>query len=446
MIQSSASETVFRGYKTELDPSRHQVDLFRKYSGTARWAYNWGLQRKIETYRATGRTRTRFELEKELGRRKRSDSPCLCEVSSDVPIEALKDLETAFRRFFRARQGKRRYGFPRYKARRERSGSFRFAGDGIKVGHSQIWLPRIGWVRLKEHGYLPASGVHLVAATVSERAGRWFVGLTVGYTFARPAAHDGPIVGLDLGLTNLAVLSDGTTYRRVHSFRRSEKQLRRAQRTQARRKKGSRNWKKAVRRVAVLHARIRDRRHDLLHKLTTELTRTKSLIVVEDFQAKALSRNRSVSGSLWDAAPGELLRQLTYKSRWRGGSILVAPLFFPSTKQCSRCGWLAAEMPLGNRVFRCGWCGLEMDRDLNAAKNLVALAASPADSNACREDVTPYLAAVLAEAGTVNDDGGRSSWKMTRPGPRSTRRTTPATSTPRTGRRARTVISRATAA
>jgi len=415
MTDSELRSTVFRGYKTELDPNRDQVALFTKCSGTARWTYNWGLQRKIETYRATGKTLTRFDLERELVCRKRSDSPWLAQVSSRVPGEALKDLETAFQRFFRGRQGSRRYGFPQYKARHERLGSFRFSGDAVKVEDSRIWLSRIGWVRLKERDYLPASGVHLVAATVSERAGRWFVGLTVRYTTARPTAHDGAVVGLDLGLMKLAVLSDGTTFSRVHSFRRSENQLRRAQRAQARRKTGSPNWRKAVRRVARLHARVRDYRHDGLHKLTTELTRTKSLIVVEDFQAKALSRNRSVAGSLWDASPGEFLRQLSYKSKWRGGTILVAPLFFPSSKLCSRCGWLAAEMALSQRAFRCERCGLEIDRDLNAAKNLEALAASPADSNACGEDVTPYRAAFLVETGTVNADGGRSSWKMTSP-------------------------------
>jgi len=432
---------VFRGYKTELDPTRDQTDLFKKHSGTARWAYNWGLQRKIETFRATGKTVTRFDLEKELAVLRRSDASWLSEVASRVPTEALKDLETAFQRFFRKRQGQRRYGFPRYKARRERFGSFRCSGDAIKVSGSHIRLPRIGWVRLKEHGYLPTSDVHFVAATISERAGRWFVGVTVSYVVPRPAPHHGTVVGLDLGLTNLAVLSDGTTYPRVRSFKRSANQLRRAQRAQARRKRGSRNWKKAVRRVAVLHARIRDRRHDRLHKLTTELTRTKSLIVVEDFQARALSRNRSVAGSLWDAAPGELLRQLTYKARWRGGGVLVAPLFFPSTKQCSDCGWLAADMPLDRRVFRCELCGLEIDRDMNAAKNLVALAASPADSNACGEDVTPYQAAVLVEAGTVNEDGGRSSWKMTDP-----RSLYDVAISATIKRHARTAISRVTAA
>jgi putative transposase len=415
VTESGPDITIFRGYKTELNPNRDQVALFTKHSGTARWTYNWGLQRKVEMYRATGKTLTRFDLERELVRRKRSDSPWLAQVSSDVPSEALKDLDVAFQRFFRGRRGSRRYGFPQYKARRERFGSFRFAGEGVKVADSCIWLPRIGWVRLKEYGYLPTGDVHLVAATVSERAGRWFVGLTVSYLETRPARHGGPVVGLDLGLINLAVLSDGTAYSRVHSFRRSENRLRRAQRAQARRKKGSRNWRKAVRRVARLHARIRDYRHDGLHKLTTELTRTKSLIVVEDFQTKALSRNRSLSGSLWDAAPSELLRQLSYKARWRGGSILVAPLFFPSSKLCSRCGWLAAEITLSQRAFRCERCGLEMDRDLNAAKNLEALAASPADSNACGEDVSPYHAAILVESGTVNADGGRSSWKMTAP-------------------------------
>lgn len=204
--------TLFRGYKTELDPTRNQTVLLKKHSGTARWAYNWGLQRKIETFHATGKTVTRFDLEKELALLKRSDASWLCEVSSRVPTEALKDLETAFQRFFRKRRGQRRYGFPRYKARRERLGSFRSSGDAIKVSGSHIRLPRIGWIRLKERGYLPTSGVHLVAATVSERAGRWFVGLTVSYVVPRPAPHHGTVVGLDLGLTNLAVLSDGTTY------------------------------------------------------------------------------------------------------------------------------------------------------------------------------------------------------------------------------------------
>ena len=104
-----------------------------------------------------------------------------------------------------------------------------------------------------------------------------------------------------------------------------------------------------------MHARVRDYRRDGLHKLTTELTRTKSLIVVEDFQTKALSRNRSVAGSLWDAAPSEFLRQLSYKSKWSGGSILVAPLFFPSSKLCSRCGWLAFTMISEARVY-CDVC------------------------------------------------------------------------------------------
>jgi putative transposase len=425
MTEVESTKTLFRGYKTELDPSRSQIDLFMKHSGTARWTFNWGLQRKIETYLTTGKTLTRFDLEKELAQRKRSDSLWLAQVSCRVPIEALKDLETAFQRFFRGRRQGRRYGFPHYKARHERIGSFRFTGDAIKVRRSHIWLPRIGWVRLKEHGYLPTIGEHFVAATVSKRAGRWFVGLTVRYAAASPAPHEGQVVGLDLGLVNIAVLSDGTAYPRIHSLRPHENQLRRAQRAQARRKKGSRNWEKAVHRVAALHARIRDRRHDQLHKLTTELTRTKSLIVVEDFQTKALSRNRSVSGSLWDAAPGEFLRQLSYKSKWRGGNILVAPLFFPSSKLCSRCGWLAAEMPLNQRAFRCERCGLELDRDLNAAKNLEALAASPADRNACGEDVTPCHAAVLVETGTVNADGGRSSWKMIAPQPGYDATTTP---------------------
>jgi len=402
---------VYRGYRTELDPTRMQVAAFLKHAGTSRWTFNWGLQRKIETYR-DGKTATRFDLEKELAARKQTDLQWLGDVSKCARQEALRDLDFAFGTFYRSLHGGRKTGFPKFKKRRLTATSFRFSGDAVKVERTRIRLPRIGWVRLKEAEYLPTGGVHLVAATVSERAGRWFIGLTVGHEVLSPPPNRGPIAGLDVGVARLATLSDGTTFDPHGEFGRLKARLRRTQRSMCRRRRGSANWRKSARAVARIQMRIANVRADRTHKITTELTRTKSLIVVEDFRAQALGRNRRMSHALWNAGLAELLRQLTYKAKWRGGSVVVAPMFFPSTKRCSSCGSVGPEVPLAQRLFICAACGLEMDRDENAAKNLSQLAASPADSNACGEDVRPYLAAVLVEAGTAFG-GGRSSWKMT---------------------------------
>ena len=404
------SSIVHRGYRTELDPTRVQVAAFLKHAGTSRWTFNWGLQRKIETYRATGRTPTRFDLEKELVVRKQTDLPWLRQVSKCARQEALRDLDVAFAAFYRSWRHGRKSGFPRFKRRRLTAASFRFSGDNVKVEAGRIWLPRIGWVRLKEDGYLPVVGVHLVAATVAGRAGRWFVGLTVGRDVPDPPPSRGPVVGLDVGIAHLVTLSDGTMFESPREFGHYAARLRRAQRSMSRKKRGSANWRKSARTVAQVHMRIANVRADRTHKITTELTRTKSLIVVEDFRAQALGRNRCLSRALWNASLGELLRQLSYKAKWRGGAVQIAPLFFPSTKRCSSCGVVGPALPLAHRTFTCAACDFTLDRDVNAARNLCQLAASPADSNACGEDVRPYLAAALDEAGTAIG-GGRSSWK-----------------------------------
>lgn len=170
---------------------------------------------------------------------------------------------------------------------------------------------------------------------------------------------------------------------------------------------GSSNWNKSTQRLARLYMRVENARLDSIHKITTEVTKAKSLIVIEDFQTRNLMGNRRMSRAFQDAAISLLIRQLEYKSRWRGGSVQRAPAFFPSTRRCSACGRIADELPLGDRTYRCLRCGLVIDRDINAARNLDALAASPADRNACGEDIRPYRAAVFVETGTVHatEDG-----------------------------------------
>lgn len=389
----------YRGYRTELEPTRAQVRLFRMHCGTARWAYNWALARKIQTYKATGRTPSAWDLEKELVQLKRTNLSWLALVSKCVPQTALRDVDTAFARFYAGLRGGRPSGFPRFKKRRRSPGAFRVAGSEIRVTDRLVWLPRIGWVRLKEHGYIPEAQHHM-SAVVRERAGRWFISVLVRSDRVLPAPVDGVIIGLDLGVRRLATLSDGRVYPNARALETLSRHIAAAHRKQQRRVRGSGRWQRAALRLARLHLRAANVRADALHKMTSDLTRTKSTIVIETLCVVGMLQGQPLARVVSDAAFAEIQRQLRYKSAWCGGRVIEAPRFFPSTKRCSTCGYVGS-IARGATTFVCPMCGYTDDRDMNAAKNLAQVAASPAFTEIARgEDVRPLAVADLVEAGT----------------------------------------------
>ena len=370
---------VYRAYRTELDPNNRQRTLLLKSAGVARFAWNWGLQRRIEEYRLTGRSSNAIVQHRQLNGYKKVFFPWMYEVSKCCPQEALRDLDRAFKNFFEGRAK-----FPKFKSKKRGAGSFRLTGQ-IKVFHDRIQLPRLGKIKLKEKGYLPVDA-KILSATVSERAGRWFVSITVEQEIDVPQ-NNGPIVGVDLGIAAMATVSDGTVFLNPRVLRRYERKLKRLQRSLSRKKKGSSNRAKVRNRLARLHLKIANIRKDAIHKATTWLARTKSVIVVEDLCVSGMSKNYRLAKAVHDVGMYEFRRQLEYKTKWYGSRLIVADRFYPSTKTCSRCGYVVKEMPLSERVFRCPRCGLEIDRDLNAAINLKKIgmvAASSAETkNAC---------------------------------------------------------------
>jgi putative transposase len=364
---------IIRGYKTELDPTRVQrVWLFRS-AGVARFAYNWGLARCAQEYIATGKSLSAIALNNELNRLKKSDFPWMYEVSKCAPQEVLRNLEKAFKNFF---DGHSR--FPRFRNKKRGVGSFRLYGS-IKVYNDRVQLPRFGRVKLKETAYLPTAGVHILSATVSERAGHWFVSPQVEEKIPLPA-NGGPVAGVDVGVLCLATVSDGTVIEKPRTLPRFDRKLRRLQRSLSRKRKDSRNRNKARLRLARCHQRISCIRRDALHKATTRLAKTKAVIGVEDLAVKAMMKTHRLAASLADASFGAFHRMLNYKAKWYGSTIVEADRFFPSTKRCSTCGTVKAEVKLSQRTFRCDACGTEMDRDLNAALNLEQVAASWAET------------------------------------------------------------------
>jgi putative transposase len=392
--------TIQRAYKTELDLNNEQVTACRKHAGAARWAYNWGLQRKQEAYRTTGMSPSAMDLHRELNALKKGEVPWMYEVSKCAPQEALRNLDNAFAHFFRrvklkqADKHRGKLGYPKPKSKKRGLGSFRLTGS-IVVFPDAIQLPRLGRLRLKEHGYLPltgTAGIKVLSATVSEQAGHWYMSIQVEHERDVPE-NAGPIVGVDLGVKALATLSDGTVIANPCPLKRRWRTLKRFHRAISRKMKGSKNRRKAARRLARLYRKVRNQRQNTLHQLTTSLAKTKSVIVIEDLHVAGMLKNHHLAQAVGDVGFGEFRRQLLYKAAWYGSRVVLADRWEPSSRTCSDCGWYDETLELADRVFRCRnpqvACGLMLDRDLNAAinlANLAQLAGSSSESrNACGE-------------------------------------------------------------
>jgi putative transposase len=369
---------IYRAYKTELKLNNRERTLLVGCAGAARFAFNWGLSQKISEYAATGKSPNYYELHRRLNALKKEEQAWFYQYSKTIPQEALRDLEQAFQNFFRRVKNGEKPGFPRFKSRKQGIGSFRLHGS-IRVEAGRIKLPRIGWLRLQEKDYLPTTGVKILSATLSERAGRWFIALQVEEEIADRTAI-GPVVGVDLGIKSLAVTSSGVVYENPNALRHALKRLARLQRELARRQKGSHNRAKTRARIAQLHDRITCLRQNAIHQTTSRIVaKTKpdiqrpALVVMEDLNVAGMMQNGKLARAVADVGMGEFARQMAYKCAWNGTKLVQANRWFPSSKQCSRCGQVKTALALAERVFRCEACGLEIDRDHNAARNLMQL-------------------------------------------------------------------------
>ncbi|MCL5672699.1 MAG: transposase [Thaumarchaeota archaeon] len=373
---------ITRGYRTELDPSKTQVISFKRACGIARFAYNWGLERNNNVWLYNQLPHEPVEYEpaidqhRLLNEHKQTDWPWMYEVSKCAPQEALRDLGNAFHNFLKRPD---HFKWPNFKSKNDGVQSFTLTG-AIKIRNDKIQLPSFGEVRLKEHGYLPANK-HALYATVTRKAGRWFVSIGMRKRIKVPKNHGG-VGGVDFNVRN-NVVSDGTVFENVKNPAAKDRRLRRLQRAIGRKAKGSKNRWKARLASQRFNMRIADARNDGLHKTAAWLARAKSVVVIEDLAVQNLTKNHRLAGAILNGAPAELGRQLGYKTKWYGSKLVIAPRNFPSTKRCSGCGNVKAEMPLSERVYVCEVCGLVLDRDLNAAKNLewhATVAGSPPET------------------------------------------------------------------
>ena len=305
------------------------------------------------------------------------------DCSKCAPQEALKDLHRAFQNFYRGRKTGKKVGFPRFKRKGVRD-SFRLHGT-IKFEVRRIQLPRIGKVRIKGKRENYHSG-RILSATVRRRADRWFVSVIVEEEIPDPTPVNGSPIGVDLGVRTLATLSDNTIFVNPRALGRRLRKLKQLHRCLSRKKKGSINREKAKLRLARMYLKIFNIRQDTLHKLTNYLTKNHSKVVIEDLCVSGMMRNRKLARAIADVGFYEFRRQLEYKCSWYGSNLVIAPRTYPSSKLCSRCGYRKKELSLSEREYHCEQCGVKIDRDLNAALNLVAASWSETE-NACGGDV-----------------------------------------------------------
>jgi len=387
-------------HKIALDPNNVQATYFARAAGTARFAYNWALaewKRQYEAWKADNSLPkpSQAALRRQLNAIKAEQFPWMLEVSKNAPQMAIIQLGAAFKNFF---AGRARYPQFRKKGVHDR---FTLSNDQFSIDGSRIRIPHLGWVRMRET--LRFTG-KIMSATVSRVADRWFVSIVVDAQDDShlPKAKNEPqdknqvsgefrrsqnqgAVGVDLGVLALATLSTGEKIPGPKPHKALLGRLRRLSRSLSRKVKGSANRRKAKAKLAKLHARIAAVRSDALHKLTTDLTRRFHTIGVENLNVRGMVRNRHLSRSIADMGFFEFRRQLEYKAAQRGGMIVVADRWYPSSKTCSDCGHKLDQLPLAVREWVCPECGSIHDRDVNAAINLRNLAVSPTVS-ACGED------------------------------------------------------------
>jgi len=214
---------------------------------------------------------------------------------------------------------------------------------------------------------------------VTEKAGRWFVSLQVEAEVENVLPKE-TIGGVDVGIRALATLSDGEKFENPRTLAGAERKLKRLQRAVSRKKKGSKNRRKAVRKLARVHARVANIRENVLHEISSAISKRFGVVGMEDLNAEGMGQNRCLAKALKDAAFAELRRQVEYKTAWEGGRVVLADPFYPSSKRCSGCKVVKKHLELSERIFTCDSCGLEIDRDLNAALNLKAVAASETET------------------------------------------------------------------
>ena len=415
---------MFKTYKVRLEPNNKQHARMLQYAGAARFAYNWAIDREKEAYELGSGFINDNELRK-LFTKHKAENDWLYSISSHVTAQAIKDACIAYQRFF-----KKQANFPKHKSRKRNKPSFYQDGYEIRVSETHIKIGKLAdsrrpnklklnWIKLSEVNRIPLVDNYLNPRITFDGL-HWYISVGVEHQAdsVRMLTNDG--IGIDLGIKDFAVCSDGHTYKNINrtdKVKRLEKQKRRKQRQIARKylmnKQGdnyveTKNIEKAELKLLKKTHKLTNTRNDYIHKVTTDIVkREPNFIVLEDLNVKGMLKNKPLSKSVQQQNFYKFREILTYKAERAGIKLIIADRFYPSSKLCSNCGTIKHNLKLTERTYICNECGLEIDRDLNASLNLCRYGTvSSTGINVC--GVPHQTGVATAKQGTMKQKLNRS--------------------------------------
>ncbi len=349
-----------RAYKVRLYPNKVQEQKLLQTLGASRFVYNYFLAARKSYYVEYGKNLSYMQMSRDLTQMRRS--MWLGDLQGEPMSQSLRRMDRAYSTFFRTKKG-----FPKFKSKKASKQSFQKHVEW-RVRENRIQIQQDLLVKFR--GTIDPEA-KLGTLVVSYQAGKWYASMTARVVVKPAKRHTKPI-GLDVGLTTLVTTSKGVKYENIQPQKSNQRALTLAQRKLARRQKGSNRRAKARLELARVHEKIANIRKNHLHQVSSAITaKNHGLIAVEDLNVRGMVRNRSLARAISDAGWSELIRQIEYKQLWKGGELVKIDRYFPSSKTCSACGFLSETMPLSVRSWKCP-CGAVHDRDINAAKNILA--------------------------------------------------------------------------
>ena len=358
---------MLKSYRYRLCPTASQREFFEKSFGCARYVYNWALNMRIEAYQQRKERLSYADLCKMLTHlKKEEDKLWLNEVTTECLQQSIRNMDSAFTRFFREKKG-----FPKFKSKKDSRKSYKAINSvQIDFDTARIKLPKVGWVKF--HRNRTFDGKMGTATVTKTASGKYYVSILVddGKSVPeKPRIEYATSVGIDVGIKDFAVLSDGTVFENPKYLEKAEARLKVLQRRLSRKQKGSNRRERARRRVAEAYEKVRNCRTNFIHQVTSRILRENQTVIVEDLNIEGMMQNHNLAKHIASASWREFFRQLQYKCDWYGKNLVRIGRFEPSSKMCT-CGYVNKELKLSQRDWICPVCGQRNDRDILAAINI----------------------------------------------------------------------------